>query len=157
MSLIAYKDGIIAADTGEFMDDIIVGHSPKIKKIDFAYPGTALLAAVGWSSASQVFFNAKFSINSFDQLQIKAEREFETPDDFQGIAIVKLNNGPDITLYTVDQTFGCTPIHADCIALGSAYAFLYGAMAAGCSAQRAVELAMNHTTAGAGVVKTIQF
>lgn len=138
MTAIAYRDGIIAADTNACTDDIVVGQLHKIAK-----RGDAIAGATGTSIAVDSF------LRSF---MARTDKDFRLEDkdaeDFQGIIVEQ--NG---TIWNVEAS-GKHPITAPFFALGAARGILIGAMAAGASAEEAVRIAIQYDCLCGGEVET---
>lgn len=126
MTAIAYRDGVLAADTAELCGRLIVGYGDKIAKGPVSIGGAAgdAAACVKFLDAIREGRAADFDASRYD-------------DNFTGLEIC--NDG----VYRYEKhgrSREVAPFHA----IGAAMEFLMGAMAAGASAEGAVELAMGY-------------
>lgn len=138
MTAIAYRAGVLAADTAGFIGNMIVGFSRKIAR----GPDGRVAGATGDAAIGDSFLDA---------VERGEEKEWQVPtgtkpEDFAAVVVM-----PDEVIYEVVDT-GYHNIAAPFFAIGSAYEFLMGAMAAGASAEEAVRLAIKHTRAAGGEV-----
>ena len=143
MTAIAFADGMLAADRGLFSGShVILGLHPKIK----ALPG-------GWYVAS--------SGNFADGL--RAERMFKRNHRPELNEFKKLGESCDGILigptkgkaWVFTSTAGLEPVVGP-QAFGACEDFLFGAMAAGLDARRAVETACKHHALAIGPVDWVQ-
>lgn len=140
MTAIAYRDGILAADSvgwGAQNSAVIVPVVPKIKRTE----ARAIYACCGWD----------IDIYAFDRWVIyPAERPdpFNRDDGFQALMLRE-----DGTLWLFDNSLRCAPVVAPFYAIGANTGFLMGAMHAGASAAEAVRLAIVHTDGAGGTVQ----
>ena len=141
MTAIAYKGGVMAADTATFDGGAIPYHIKKIWRVR-----GALVASAGALSVCMAFR---------DWYSTGADVPFERhTDDFDGIVVQ-----PDGAVLRMSGQYGRfirydAPFHA----VGSGIEMLIGAMAAGATASQAVEITMRWSTyAGGGLqVETLE-
>ncbi len=143
MTAIAYRGGILAADTQQIAGRIREGFSAKImRRADGAMAGASGRADICWQFLED--FGRGGDPGSF-------RPTVKDDEDFSGLWIT--HDG---------VVWDCTPQGAypagDCPwnVLGSAYAFLHGAMAAGASAEQAVRLAIEHCADCGGEVTVLR-
>lgn len=127
MTAIAYRDGIMAADSAERSQGTLLGYAKKIARLS---DGT-LVAGAGQASAC-VKFVAWISGGEDGKLDIQAE-------DFAAL-VVK----PDGRVFRYDKEGFALEINGEFHAEGCAYKLLIGAMAAGASAEEAVNIAVQY-------------
>lgn len=149
MTAVVFRDGILAADTGVWgvSGAVVVGHRQKIVEVapgwHFAGAGKmADLILVEWCLKTFVpsRHNDVAKMADLDQIDVKVEDEF--------VGLLASEAGvwrlePGVRVYRVEM-----PWHA----IGAPADFLHGALAAGATAERAVELAIRHTDGAAGHV-----
>lgn len=128
MTVIACRAGIMAADTATWDGDIKIGHVLKIVRL---YDGS-LIVACGRASLIQAYYA---------WMKGKGDKpsDAEKEDSFGGLHLMA-----DGTVKCVDGTYREFYHHAEFYAEGSHSEFLYGAMAAGASAEEAVRLALKY-------------
>ncbi len=142
MTAIAYKSGILAADTQQFSGNMREGHTEKIvRRADGALAG-----ASGRADLDHQFLELFKSGGDIDAFRLHGKEA----DDF-GAVVIEPNGA--VWLYT---DLGKHPSIAPWQTLGSAYQFLHGALAAGASAEEAVRLAIEHTAACGGEVTVLR-
>jgi hypothetical protein len=136
LTVIACRNNILAADTASWDGDIKIGRVQKIVRL----PDGSLVAACG--KASLVW-------GYTDWLLIGAEKPADgaTEEDFGAI---HLTLG---AVCSIDHHYCAVPVEADFYALGSHTEFLYGAMAAGASAEEAVRFALKYCGFAGGEVQ----
>ena len=128
MTVIAYKDGLMAADTQSW--HIGIRHAEAVKIVRL--PDGSLFGAAGWQPEIERAQN--WLANGADPTIRPAKAE---EADLEGILLK-----PDGSVWTVAHTFDVYRTNATTDAVGSQKEFLYGAMAAGASAEEAVRLAI---------------
>jgi hypothetical protein len=136
MTAIAYRDGILAADTARWHGDVKVSDDRKI----FRLPDGSLFAGSGAVDIIKAYVAWKSGQGDKPE---PAEKE----EDFGGILVTK--DGVKI----VGGAYREYMQEADFYAEGSPVEFLYGAMAAGASAEEAIRLAIRHCKDAGGNVQ----
>lgn len=136
MTVIACKDGIMAADSGVWCDAMLVGHTQKISRL----PDGSLFAAGGSSPVIQL---AKDWLLGGGPKPDRVLME----DELDGLllrpdGIWRLSSQWD--LYLSPSLFETA---------GSHHEFMFGAMHAGASAEKAVALAIQHGAYGRGAIQ----
>lgn len=139
MTAIAYRDGVMAADTAFFSGNEMPYHVRKIERIN------GHLVASSGNLALMVRFHDWVRggmETAFDRSDLLPEEGWRgllvAPD---GRAMIMLERGPLLAM--------TVPFHA----LGSPQAMLIGAMAAGASAAQAVEIAIKWSDSAAGGIQ----
>lgn len=139
MTAIAYRDGVLAADTGTFSGAEVPYHMRKIERLH------SHLAASSGNISLMIRFHEWVRTGMrepFDRSDLNADEGFRgiviTPD---GRPLIMFERGPLVAL--------TAPFHA----LGACNAMLLGAMAAGASAAQAVEIAIRWSDSAAGGVQ----
>lgn len=148
MTIIAVKDGYMAADSGVFSGSILYqtadGH-PKIVRA----PDGSLVAASGTSYDTYLLREwAKDGMNFADKPKLSDEKD-------DPMAWLWLR--PDETVWRGNNAFNicpCSPIYA--IGIEAACQFAEGAMWAGKSAAEAVQIAIEHCIYVAGPVVVVR-
>ena len=126
MTVIACRDGVIAADSGRWHSELCFGLCEKIFEV-----GDGFLAAAG--SEPMIFALVKYLREGGEKPDI--------PSDEDGVAAIWLRPRGVFTAYDSAEF---VPEPSPFIAAGSHTEFLMGAMAAGASAEEAVGLALEH-------------
>jgi len=131
MTVIAYKDGILAADTAAWQDDVIVEHPNKVKTND----------CYSWACCGAASQIAKFDEWASHYFNIESPHRPTKDDDFGAIIV-----GRDRRVWRCSNSFVLYEVttHADFFAEGSSCQFLTGAMLAGASALGAVMAAIKY-------------
>lgn len=140
MTVIAYRDGVLAADTAGWQDDIITCSVSKITKL----PDGTLFASCG------LLCDGAEHVRWLE----KGERRDQIPPRIEDESFVGFHVMPNGDLYMVGRDHERNKIDAEYAAIGSHTEFLYGAMAAGASAEKAVELAIKICAFAGGKVET---
>lgn len=143
MTTVAFKNGVLAADTLMTAGNERMGHLTKVFKI-----GGALVSGCGSLSACQAFFQWVRSGMPDDQDPTSFFKDEE--DDTRGVGIM-------ITKDTILEITGWGLINypVQTAAWGSGSAFAKGAMAWGASAEESVLSAMEWDTSSGGKVQTV--
>lgn len=129
MTAIAYRDGVMAADTLESAGGVLTGHTRKIVRT----PDGSLVAAAGSATICHAFLEAAVSGSAENfRPDIKGDHSFS--------AILIKSSG---AMWYFDD-FGCCPTKAEFVACGCAHDMLIGAMAHGASASEAVAVAVKY-------------
>lgn len=128
MTTIAYKDGVIAADSLVASDNLIVGEVRKIVRV-----ANLLAGASGLASATSAF------LDWVENGYLDDDDIPEWPESFEGFIA-----HPDGTIEVFDS-FGSHEIKTAIYASGSGDSVALGAMDAGASAIEAVEIACRRT------------
>lgn len=142
MTAIAYRDGVLAADSVAWASTCVkVPSSPKIVRL----PDGGLLAAAGETGEIR-------ELREFmSKLVTSQPRMHPTFDKDEGLTALWVR--PDRSLwrcwyqlrwYSVDAPFDC---------IGAPAQFMFGALHAGASAEEAVRLAVLHTDGAGGEVQ----
>lgn len=140
MTDIAYRDGIMAADTavwGGGNCNIVVDHRQKIKRL---HDG-GLFAAAGRSVDIHTTVNYLIGQGSLDGAH-------PVKEDFGAIWVK-----PSGQIYWIEKDLIPIKMNSLFAAVGSLEAFLHGALHAGATAEEAVRLAILHTDGAAGDVQ----
>lgn len=140
MTIICYRDGVMAADTAAIADGIRQSSSFKIIRSQHG-----VLAACAGSSADCYKFERWFQDGS-DPFRFKISLEEE--GSFGGIFVLS-----DGQVHRVTYKGDIYPVYAKFHAEGSAYQFALGALAAGCSAEETVKLCIEHCQGVGGPVQ----
>lgn len=138
MTAIAYRDGVMAADTAVWSEKgLCVDHTNKIVRV-----GAGLYGAAGGLSVCVEVGRRLAKTGESIGLDLDSEEDFEA-------IWVKSDGG----LWWADRTLFWVVSTAPFAAIGAAEAFMHGAMHAGASAEQAVRLAIEHTDGAAGTVQ----
>lgn len=133
MTTIAYKDGVLAADSKVTSDSVYAGTAIKLVKSK-----RYLLAACGNLNCVHEFLRwGKRGFKEEERHQLADEMK-KTDVDFTGVSV-----DPNGMLYEYDGTTLPAPVRLvkGMYAIGSGSEFALGAMAAGCSAREAIKIA----------------
>jgi ATP-dependent HslUV protease subunit HslV len=142
LTTIAYKDGMMAGDTGVCSDRVITA---SIRKVSRNGNGDLCAAAGGlsWAMSFHDWFNA-------------GEKGDHPPpeenDSWTDTGLIVRADG-SMWLYESDGRYR---INAEYYALGSGREFAFGAMAVGATAEQAVQAAMRHDTHTNGDVDVVR-
>ncbi len=139
MTVVAYRSGILAADTALWYDDVIVGHREKIIRLkDGRY-------FVGSGLSKQVDTYRRWLDG-----EISKPTPIGSDDDFGALLV----DGSEVVC--VDASFSKVDVSTfDFFTLGWHREFVLGAMAAGCSADQAVGLAIRYCQRAGGKVQVV--
>lgn len=142
MTVIAYKDGWLAADTSSWHGDLNIATAEKI----FRLKDGSLFAGCGWKPEI-------LRIKDWVDDGAAAENKPTPPDEkeFSGLLIK-----PDRSVWNVTHRLAIYPVdRQDITALGPHTEFLYGAMFAGASAGAAIALAIMYAQYAGGEVRQL--
>lgn len=138
MTVIAYRDGVLAADTAIWQGNLLVGHRHKIRRLKDG----RLYAASGFKPDCDEFFaylNGK---------QPEPPKPLDNRDYFDAIVVAPEQR------WKADGKFRLYDVSGDSfVTVGAHCDFLIGAMAAGASAEEAVRLAIRHGDSAGGDVQ----
>lgn len=143
MTAIAYKDGVMAADSGSFSGGFWTASQPKIRRLDDG----SLVGLAGWKP---VIARALLWVDSVAQHKTWDDpwawpalpREGEEVNDLD--LIIVRNNGEIWNFCRKFEFFRAD--NQEFAVAGSHFDFMVGAMCAGASAEGAVDLAIMRTT-----------
>ena len=137
MTAIAYRDGVMAADSVSWVEDqILVPCGPKIIRLK-----TGLIACSGIESEIQ---EACAWIENN-----KSNRPDLTEDGGFNCLWIK----QDKSMWHADHRLVFVRQYGEFTAIGASTVFMFGAMHAGASAEDAVRLAVTHTAGASGAVQ----
>lgn len=138
MTAIAYRDGVMASDSLAECQNIVMGSVAKIvRRADGALAGAAGLEMVC----------AEFMRRFADGADEGFSPELKDESDFSAVVVT-----PDRRIWQVNCR-GRFQISAPFYVEGSAYQLMIGAMAAGASAEEAVEIAIKYDTRCGGPIQ----
>ena len=141
MTIVVYRDGVIAADSAGSRGDRLVGYFTKITKTDAGM----LAGAEGEAGCIETF--------------LKWVREGCTPDnvpDFKEDHVSGFTVNPRGVITGYNWMFQPYVVDWPFYGVGSGYAVAQGAMEAGATAERAVEIAIKYCDGCGGPVKTLR-
>lgn len=140
MTIIAYRDGILAADSVGWTAESNVRASvvPKIKRLRDG----GLYGAAGDS----------LEINEFSEW-MQRNRRGEKPVFDSGKDFISLWLKPDESLHMCGHKLNFMPLVDQFFAVGAAAIFCFGALHAGASAEKSVQLAIDHHYGVGGAVQ----
>jgi len=138
VTAIAYRDGVMASDSLAECHNIVMGSVRKIiRRADGALAGSAGMEMVC----------AEFMRRFAEGTDADFRPELKDESDFSAIVVT-----PDGQIWQVNMR-GRFPISAPFYVDGSAYQVMIGAMAAGASAEEAVEIAIKYDTRCGGPIQ----
>lgn len=137
MTIIAYRDGVMAADGVMWRGNVCLPAPPKIKRLA---DGT-LFAASGTSAICQWFLDAFPNLRAPGGPAVAA-------DDLSALIVCPDGSCLKCDFHLLPYTV-LGPYHA----VGASFEFVSGALAAGASAEQAVRLAIEHTDLCGGEVQ----
>lgn len=142
MTIIVYKDGVLAADSGGFCGNVMIAEDQE--KI-YRLPDGSLAGAAGHTPDVQAF--RKWAEGGF--------RPEDKPDPFEDFGALVVEPDGTVARYNVrlERWVAGTPWHVE----GCAEEFAFGLLAAGLSATEVVEKAIKHHIFCGGAVRSIQF
>lgn len=139
MTVIACRDGIMAADSGVYHDQLLVGYATKIVR----HGDGSLAAAAGRRPLVQAFHR---------WIEAGALAESHPPEaDEESFGAIWLK--PDRKIYRVSHKFEVYDDAGSFAAEGIAVSFMLGAMAYGASAEDAVRLALKWSAYACGEIQ----
>ncbi len=143
MTVIAYRDGVMAADSNIVNGNIVIGEAVKIKRLH----GCLVGCSGTWASAAAFFdwFEKNGTIS-----RPPADVKIEASDDWPvSVLIVKGRK-----VYCIDGTGHPYEVKGPYFAIGSGAAVALGAMFAGADARQAIQAAIRHDkTCGGRVIE----
>jgi hypothetical protein len=140
VTAIAFKAGVIAADSGAWHGDVLI--STTEEKIVRLESGCFLAA----SGPADIIFNVVAWLNG-----VGPKPEPATEDDRYSAILVDPKTG--MAEFLSPKSHSPVGKFGSVVALGSHADFLYGAMAAGASAEEAIRLAIRYCPYAAGEVQ----
>ncbi len=144
MTVIACKDGVMAADSGVWWGDIWMPSDKKLRRLsDGSICGTA-----GWKPEIET------AIAWYEAGANPKDRPSPPSDPQHDVDILILR--PDRTLWCICDNFRLYPNSWPIGAAGAHGEFLYAAMLAGLSAEAAVTLAVAHCARARGPVVVME-
>ena len=147
MTIICIKDGIMAADTGYVIDDIVAStKASKLTKIMKGVEEGGIFGACGFTQECQEA--AKWAKDGLEGQIPETFQDFE--EDFLGVFLLP-SLGPD-KIMRIEGKGKTSIIPIDFHAIGGCDDFAYGALAAGKSAVETVHLCIKHTRMAYGDV-----
>lgn len=142
MTTIAYKDGVLAADTLITCGDHRDGYTEKVKRI-----GGVLLAAAGSAIQADRFF--EWAQRGFHP----ADRPSDIPED-EKCNWLRVESDGSLSVWANGSSWKTKPMDG-MYALGSGSEYALGAMAAGASPEEAVRIAMKFDTKTGGDITVV--
>ena len=142
MTAIAYRDGVLAADSVGWTAgcSVKVPVAPKIRRLP-----CGVYAAAGNTTVIDEFYDWM----SGDPLARRPEGLVD--EDFSSICV-----RPNGTVWFCTHRLHFTQLHAEFLAIGGPSEFMMGALFAGATAEQAVRLAIEHTYSAGGHVQTMR-
>lgn len=144
MSIVAYRNGIIACDTAMTSSSgLFIGHKTKINRID-----NWLLGATGDLAAIDILLRADLLI-----------RELKDIDSHYTAFRICADTPNEVTMFTPDaKGIGATiTLENNYFAIGHGSYLAMGAMAQGATAQEAVDIAIKHSVYCGGEMHSLSF
>lgn len=144
MTAIAYRDGVLAADSGIFLDQVVLGSQPKIIEVGPSVP--IPLDPSGQRARAWCATSGSCGTEHLFTKWLRGGEPLDPPklDDPGFSAIVAFQTGEAFHFAADGKILQLTG-NAPYAAIGCAEEFLLGAMAAGETADGAVALAIKHT------------
>jgi ATP-dependent HslUV protease subunit HslV len=138
VTVIAVKDGVMAADTGNWHGGICFGGARKLWRLNDG----SIFGGAGWQPVVEL-------TRDWLQSGMTADTKPEpvADDDLDGLLLK-----PDGSVWIITHKFHCYRSDKFCNTGGAHSEFLYGAMLAGASAEHAVRLAIQYCGSAAGDV-----
>ena len=146
MTVIVYRDGILAADSGGFTAGTKHGHAVKIAR----GPDGTLYGMAGSSSEASAYLAWVRGGYQGDAPEIRRTDPKESDSAFMFIRARSGASPEVVTAYGVEPREG-----APYVVIGAASEFAYGALHAGATAVQAVEAAIAHSQWAHGPVRSI--
>jgi ATP-dependent HslUV protease subunit HslV len=140
MTVIAFRDGVMAADTATWMHDVVVSHRPKIVRLKDG----RLYAATG-------------ARPEVDGCRLWLEGVESRPKEVAAgeFGAIVVDRG---FVFKIDHRFHLYDVtDSPWVAEGAHCEFLAGCLAAGATAEEAVRLAIVHCAYAAGDVQVVEF
>lgn len=145
MTTIAYRAGIIAADSYCTSDNVFVGSIRKVARNEQGWLGGA---------SGNVVFTSKWLdwfVSDFEESSMPTP-EKNGPNSCDGLALMV---GPKGTIRVVEDK-GFYDLQADYYAIGSGTDFAFGALAHGATAEEAVAAAIVHDRYSGGPITVLR-
>lgn len=139
MTAVAYRDGILAADTAVWQGEMYVADVLKIRRLA---RGKRLFAACGPADVIEECIGYLEAVGDLGS-------PIPVPEDVFDAILVDENGARSVSARTFRVCGPCRPM----MAIGPHAEFLYGAMYAGASAEEAVKLAIQHGSCADGAVQ----
>ena len=141
MTVLACKDGVIAADSGNWAGDgILIGRTNKLLRLECGEFKGSVVGLAGWRPAID---------RALAWLRHGGDRPRQS-EEVHDLDLLILK--PDGEVWTFCRHFELYQCTGAAFAAGSHHTFLLGAMLAGASAEEAVALAVEHCAHAAGPV-----
>lgn len=137
MTIICYRDGIMAADSAQWIDNVCVGHTKKIIRASFG----DLVACAGLTPDCYLF--REWALDGF-----RAESKPGPSEDF-GALVIKTDGG----IWRYDHRMVCYQVHLPYAIEGMHGEFVLGALAQGATAVEAVALAIKNCAYAKGEIQ----
>jgi hypothetical protein len=142
MTVIVYRDGVMAADTADWIGNI--AYTFDVEKVIRLSDGS-LLGAAGDAGDIQAFH--RWASEGF----LPVEPKDKAQDAFSAMIV-----RPDGTIWSYDKTWRPERVFGDWYGCGAHVEFINGLMVAGIDAIGAVELAIKHCAFAAGRVYALK-
>ena len=147
MTIVCYKDGTLAADTAIWNGDTLTGHATKIVKNRHNY----LVGATGDYPICQDFISwVEEHLGDIEELG-----DFPVPDEGADIAGIIISPEDIVTHYD-GNGYPIVGIVSPYYAEGLGADMAIGAMAAGATAEQAVQICIDHLARVGGSVDTVR-
>lgn len=144
MTTIAYRNGILAADTGVYSNGFCEARVSKIRKLT-----TGIVGSSGNAAHFQAFW-IWINAGCTEQYVPKLDKE----DSFDGVYIQLSSSGPEITIY--DRFMVGISVHStEFYALGTGREIAMGAMAMGAAPAEAIRIACRFDTHSIEPIETV--
>ena len=144
MTTIAYRDGVMAADT--MSNDGTLRVSMNSQKIYRVFTRFSIVACAGYVAEAEAFIEwLERGVPDGDKLKVS--------ENFDAIEVACLNAINPGAVWHWDDHLTPYKLDAEFYALGNGGHFAMGAMAAGCTAEEAVRLAIKHTIHSGGDIQ----
>ena len=142
MTVITYRDGVLASDSGAFMGEAIVGAVVKIGRTRRG----SLFGVAGDAGKNSL-------VRAFVEALEAGENPWASADDWgEAVSLIVLPSGRFAVVCRENPIF--EPIRAPFAAIGAAQEMAFGAMAAGADAAQAVRICIRHHTGAVGPIQT---
>lgn len=135
MTTVAFKDGILAADRQVSQGNRVFAEIDKV----FQVSDTLFVGVCGTVSSIHQFLRWMEKHENFKQHMLDKP---DTASDANFDALIV--DSSDKSIWCIDQTYEPYPIYGDIFAIGSGADIAIGAMAAGASAKKAIQIASKY-------------
>jgi ATP-dependent protease HslVU (ClpYQ) peptidase subunit len=144
MSTVAYRNGIMAADSAGWSGDTYMGTHAKMRQV-----GTRLVGCVGGLASIELFMEymkkrTAAALQKLKELEHKTDQDSNQTTTTSDLDLAAICVDSDGSVSIWDNSLVPITVEADYYATGSGEEYALGAMAMGAAAEQAVRAAAHH-------------